>query len=140
MTGLDEKKSIAIQFMCRKNYETLGGVDPDHGVVVDREGNECGRMMSSVRRYDLKDAAQHVAAEIRQKAQRHLVVGVFYDPVAPDPATRARWAPILKALESAEEPQHTQRNGVDNVPADSKELLRRQAQDFATWLKKQKAL
>jgi hypothetical protein len=49
LTGIDVKKSIAIKFICQSNYETLGGVDPERVHIVDRDGNDRGRSLSTVR-------------------------------------------------------------------------------------------
>ncbi len=38
LTGMDGKKSIAIAFVCVGNYTRLGGVDPNNGEFIDRDG------------------------------------------------------------------------------------------------------
>ena len=82
---MDEKKSIAIEVICRKNYEKLGGVDPDSVDIVDRDGHEHGFINSSVRTYDFKDAAEYVAAQAKKQGKNRVLFGVFYDPLAKKP-------------------------------------------------------
>ena len=128
---IDEKRSIAIAFICRKNYGTLGGLDSQTVEFVDRDGNFRGGRLSTVSDYDFRDAAQYVATEIRQKARQRLYVGVFYDP-----STRAKW-------ERGTEPSKTpadRRSSRDEASAESKKLLRQQVQDFVAWLKQEGAI
>ncbi len=140
LTGMDEKRSIAIKLICRKNYERLGGVGSHCVDVVYRDPNKSGAIMSSVSDFDFSDAAQYVATEIRQKARQRLYVGVFYDPVSRPfvwrkvpPSKEKRWK--TNAYSQSEE-----KEAEDNAAAESKRLLRQQAQDFAAWLKQQGAI
>jgi hypothetical protein len=135
VTGMDEKKAIAIVFICMDDYKKLGGLDSHSVDIVDREGHSSGFMMSSVSEYDLKDAAQYVATEIRQKTRQRLYVGVLYDPI-----TRMAWRRTAEPSQSLEERRSARKKARDSAAAESKRLVRQQAQDFAAWLKTQKAI
>jgi hypothetical protein len=135
VTGMDEKRSIAVEFVSRKNYKRLGGVDSHEAKIVYRNENELGYMSSTVSDYDFKDAAKHVAAEIRGKGRQRLYVGVFYDPITYEKRTRKEQPPKTpKGSKSPKANAHVEAMGK------SKELLRQQVQDFVAWLKKQKAI
>jgi hypothetical protein len=131
VTAMDEKKSIAIEFVCEKNYSKLGGVCRGDVFVVDRDGHISASITRSVTNFDYKDAAQYTATEIRQKARQRLYVGVLYDPL-----TRVTSVPRAESSKT----RGNRRSARDKATAESKELLRRQAQDFVAWLKRQGAI
>jgi hypothetical protein len=133
VTAIDENRSIIIKFVCRSNYERLGGVDPHNGEVLDRDGNTRGFTASSVRSYDFKDAAEYLAAEVKEQGKGRVFFAVFYDPL-----TRAPVEPPKKGKRndwSAKWEERKKRNRDE-----SEEMLRQQAQDFVAWLKEQKAI
>jgi hypothetical protein len=130
-TGMDEKSSIAVAFVCQENYQASGGVDPDNGRILTRDGNLLF-CTSSVSHYDFKDAAKYLAAEIADadKSRRRWYVGVLYDPVA---------EPKRDGDKKTGEPPQSAKSDREAETAESKELLRQQAQEFAAWLKRQGA-
>jgi hypothetical protein len=139
VTGMDEKKSIAIEFVCRSNYKKLGGVDPDNHIsVVDRDGHDSGMtVLSTVKSYDFKDAAEYVAGQVKKQGKHQVFFGVFYNswPEMPRPdrsknGEETDWKAELEAWEK--------RNSEGKK--ESEKLLRQQAQDFVAWLKEQKAI
>lgn len=132
LTGMDKKKSIAVAFVCVRYYQTLGGVDPGNGPIIERDGKRSG-IMSTVKHYDFKDAAKYLATEIKDagKQQRRLYIGVLYDPVGrPKREGDEDLAAVLQAMRADRE----------TAAAESKKLLRQQAQEFVTWLKQHGAM
>jgi hypothetical protein len=136
VTGIDEKKSIAVEFVCRSNYAKLGGVDPGNNLsVVDRNGHDSGMFAwSSVRRYDFKDAAENATEQMKKQSKPPVYFGVFYDPMPklPSPPPRKKDEKIDWKTE-----REKRRKEMKN---ESEKLLRQQAQDFVAWLKEQKAI
>ena len=125
MDGVDELNKVAVKFISRGDCRSL----------------DVPAYFSSVQEYDSKGLARHVAEQIKQRGTQHVYAGVFYDPlVAVDFRRRAR-----EAAEQAREAAEQARSPSEESPqepgaADSKELLRRQAQDFVAWLEQQGVL
>ena len=140
ITGMDETRSIAIEFICLENYKKLGGVDSHSAEIVDRDGHKRGFRLSSVQEYDFQDAAQYVATEIRRKAQQRLYVGVFYDPMSRTLRLRKVRKSSEDPAQTPADPQSARKQARDDAAAESRKLLRQQAQDFVVWLKEQKAI
>jgi hypothetical protein len=137
LSGMDAKKSIAVEFVGWENYRKLGGVDSYHVDIVNSDGEVIGTSACSVRECDCRDAATYVAAEIGRKGKQRLYVGVLFDPVGHNTLlrdVRAGKTPKAKDFKSAVEEMKKA------AAEESKKLLRQQAQDFAAWLKQQKAI
>ena len=134
ITGMDEKRSIGIEFICEKNYKTLGGVDPQCIDIVDRDGKLRGSSMSSVRNYDFKDAAEYVATQVKKQGKDRIFFGVFYDPL-----TILPWPKRPKNGEKVDRKTQLEKRDKQGKE-ESEKLLRQQAQDFLAWLKEQKAI
>jgi hypothetical protein len=141
VTGMDEKKLIAIKFICETNYAKLGGVNPHRVDVVDRDGNLIGASMSTVRLYDFKDAAEYVAAEAKKQGKQQLFFGVFYDPFSREASPFSHEPPARTAKNGEKVDLKAERERREKqAKQESEKQLREQAQDFAAWLKKQKAI
>ena len=121
LSGVDPEKKIAVEFVSHDDYFDLGG--PMSG--------------STVQGYDFKDAAGHVAALVKQQGKIPAFLGVFYDPAAKIPvAERSKEDAATDRSQRIENWQKRMEQG----KAESKKLLRQQAQDFVAWLKEQKAI
>jgi hypothetical protein len=134
VTGIDRKRSVAVEFICRKNYKTLGGIDSHSVDITDSAGERHGSTFSSVVDFDFKDAATHLAKEIHRKSQQRLYIGVFYDPLQ-----RAPLASPPKKGEKIDRTAAREKRDKQSKAESAKEL-RQQAQDFVAWLKNQKAI
>jgi hypothetical protein len=136
ITGMDEKRSIGIKFICKRDYEKLGGFDPHRVEFASRDGKRRAITMSTVSSYDLKDVAAYVAAELKKQGKERAFFAVFYDPLwesRPVPKQKSDAKSLREAWKELDKPAEKRKE-------DSKRLLRQQAQDFVTWLKEQKAI
>jgi hypothetical protein len=119
--GADSNKRIAVEFVSQEDYFDLGGT----------------RSRSSVQDYEFKEVAEEVAAAAKRRASERAFLGVFYDPSAKIPRDE-----YLKETENVENADWValQKKWIDRGKEESGKLLRQQAQDFAAWLKEQKAI
>jgi hypothetical protein len=118
----------------------LAGVDREQRVGVEFISvRDCHRFsgpaMSTVSSYDTKDLAKKLGEEIRDQCEQDLRVGLFYDPLE-------SWSfeDATKASDETDEQEdfRARFERLEETAKDkSKALLRRQAQAFVTWLKKQ---
>jgi hypothetical protein len=133
VTGMDEKKSIAVKFISWYNYEKLGGIDSNSITIVRRDGY-LGFRSCTVRRYDFKDTAEYVAGQMKKQGKDEVYFGVFYDPMPrlPSPPPRKKDEKIDWKTEREKRKKEMKK--------ESEKLLRQQAQDFVAWLKEQKAI
>jgi hypothetical protein len=122
LSGMDSDKKIAVAFVSRDDYFNLGGA-PD---------------LSTVQPYQFKDVAENVAARAKKEGKGRVYLGVFYDPC---PRTRPARVPA-EGDETARVAawQKARQEAREKGKQESAKLLRQQAQDFADWLKKQKAI
>lgn len=115
---VDEEKKIAIEFVSRQDYGVLGGP----------QGT------STVSSYNMLGVARSVATQVKKDARESIKLGIFYDPLCQyqtDAVTKEEWEKDHRAAWDKARAASV---------AKSKDLLRRQAQDFVNWLKEQKAL
>ena len=111
LSGLDTTKKIAVEFVSHDDYFDLGG--PMSG--------------STVQHYDFKDTAGHLTAQVKQQGKTPTFLGVFYDPAAKAPAAE----PSKEAATTDRSKRiENWRKEMEQGKAESKKLLRQQAQDF----------
>ena len=128
-SGIDAGKGIAVEFVSEKNYFDLGGL---------RSGG------ATITLYDFKDAAEYVAAQARKQGKGRVFFGVFYDPNATIP--EFEWpkqdgpTDTVKEAELRRKLMEYREKSTVRGKAESKKLLRQQAQDFVAWLKGRKAI
>jgi hypothetical protein len=134
VTGMDDKKSIAVEFVGYDNYRKLGGVSPYEITKVDREGHLTGSSGCSVSVYNFKEAAEYVAAEAKKQGKDRVFLGVFYDPlpIPPKPQPHKKDETVDRKAEREKREKQ--------LKEQSEKDLRQQAKDFAAWLKEQKAI
>lgn len=114
LDGVDPDKHVAVKFVSRREYCDLGG--PKDG--------------STVTSYDFKDVARYVVDHAKKHGRNPVVLAVFYDPLG-EMSERGDWGEGWREDWKEEEKRRK---------AESKVKLRQQAQDFAAWLKKEKAI
>jgi hypothetical protein len=110
--GMSPDKHVAVKLVSENEYFALGGAIS----------------ASSVQSYDFKGIATEVAQRLRQQGKEPLYVGVFYDPVS------------LLSFDHHSGPQPDGRLAQAELREKSKALLRRQVQDFVSWLRGRGAL
>jgi hypothetical protein len=142
LTGLDSKKKVAVQFISEKPYYDLGGIQDSYGSNdLDKPEKKKGDSeeywfhVSSVQGYDFKDAANFMIAQVKKQGGKPVYLGVFYDPLEPNPKNNDKKTDREKIQELA-----WLKKSPKNRKTESKKLLRSQAQDFIAWLKEKKAI
>lgn len=118
----------------------LAAVDREQRIGVEFvSARDCDRFsgpaISTVSAYDTKDLARKLGKEIRDQCEQDLRIGLFYDPLE-------SWSfeAVTEASDGTEKEEdfRTRFDRIQKTAKDkSKALLRRQAQAFVTWLKKQ---
>jgi hypothetical protein len=114
LDGMDSENRIAVEFVSEHDYFDRGGAFS----------------ASTVQRYDFKDVAEYLAAQVKKQGKDRVFFGVFYDP-----------SPNSSDDEPSEGNKRADRDTAGEKPTEKgKKLLRKQAQDFVAWLKEQKAI
>jgi hypothetical protein len=117
--GFSEFKESVVEVPERSMPVELDGIDSERKVAVefvsraDYSGLGGPMSLSSVRSYQFKEVAERAAGIIKKQGKDEVFLGVFYDPLV---------ARMGQGKEG------------------SQKLLRKQAQDFVGWLKKQKVI
>ncbi|MHC5053308.1 MAG: hypothetical protein ACYTKD_01175 [Planctomycetota bacterium] len=140
LDATDAGGEIAVEFVSRQDYSTLGGANPGRGRIASKPiVNEDGTISvsgggwgSSVSEYDFKDAAGWVSKAVASQGPG-LYFGAFYDPMT---YTERAWSSGRKAL-SKEERDSLWEKAKADAAARSRALLREQVKDFVEWLKGQ---
>lgn len=132
--GLDSQRRIAVEFVSKRHYYELGGVQESYGshALDHADPSEFRGWYSSAQSYDFKGTAEFVAEQVKEQDTQPIFLGVFYDPQR-EPAAKKGETTLREALQM---PKKT----LEERKEDSKKLLRQQAQDFVAWLKKEKAI
>jgi len=117
LAAVDRQQRVGVEIVTTKDYERFGS------------GN-----FGTVSLYDTKALAEATAEGIRAQAKENLSVGVFYDPLE-------KWSfADPDDTETSGNPSENLEKRVERTLRSSKERsrakLRRQAQDFVAWLKK----
>lgn len=116
--GLDAGRKIAVEFVSQEDYFHLGGV----------------RSWSTVQEYKFKETAAEFASLVKKQGNDRIFLGIFYDPAARAPFPKTTQEGAKVDWRTAWKKQREQSK------EESGRLLRQQAEDFAAWLKKQKAI
>ena len=128
MDGVDELNKVAVKFISREDCARLPWDDYSFGFVQD---------------YDTKGLARYVAEQIKERGTGRLYAGVFYDPVV---LWEFNFTEVLQSGDIEEEEMTDEEMDLawekrrQRFVAKSKELLRRQAEDFTAWLGRQGVL
>ncbi len=115
----NSSKEINIAFVSQDDYFQLGGK----------------KSISSVQGYNIKNIALQVRNQIQNDAKQG-TYGIFYDPMSIFKFYELREYENIPNISSEERFKLMLKKAVEP----SKELLRQQVQDFADWLKEQKAI
>jgi hypothetical protein len=132
LNGIDSEKKVGVELVSKENYFKLGGVqesyyDESSGMITS----------SSVQRYDFKEAAKYVGAQVNRQGTTPLYLGLFYDPqweLRSTTKDKDAVKRLIKAMRETDGKWREQRK------AEMKDLLRQQARDFAAWLKEKKVV
>jgi hypothetical protein len=121
-------KDKAVEIPSMSKPLKLSGVDRDKKIAVEfvweMNYDSLGGTgtVGTVQVFDFKATAEYVAEKVKRQGKDHVFLGVFYDPLG------------KLSLDGDWKKEKKQRK------AESGKQLRKQAQDFVAWLKKQKAI
>jgi hypothetical protein len=118
LSGEDDAKKIAVEFISKEHYRDVGGPST----------------RASVHPYDFKEVAQYVATKVREQGKDAVYLGMFYDPVAREPDSKT------PDNETGADRKKRRQKDEEARKAQAKDLLRQQVQDFAAWLKEKKVV
>ncbi|MBN1609568.1 MAG: hypothetical protein JW940_23250 [Polyangiaceae bacterium] len=131
----NRKKRVAVEFVGRSDFYSLGGVDGLAFALLDERTGERGLFSSSVREYNIHDVARHVRVEIERQGREPWHYGLFYDPVVIE-----QWEKAFDSVPDTApswERDKAFKNARKAAQKEAHDLLRAQVRDFAAWLKRE---